>query len=95
MVAGSSGPITVPRDPKAAGPGDLLAAEPAIEMVGEAGTAESAVSMIRALWADMAVLDVRPPIRTLARRSARRRPIRGPVSAVIRHQAAKAAFPCR
>jgi hypothetical protein len=35
-------------------------------MVGEAGTAESAVSMIRALWADVAVLDVRPPIRTPA-----------------------------
>jgi len=40
---------------------DLLAAEPDMEVVGEAATAESAVSRVPLLGVDVAVLDVRLP----------------------------------
>jgi DNA-binding NarL/FixJ family response regulator len=40
---------------------DLLAAEPDIDVIGEAGTAESALRRIPALRPDVAVLDVRLP----------------------------------
>ena len=40
---------------------DLLEAEPGITVVGEAGTAESAIARIPALRPDVAVLDVRLP----------------------------------
>ncbi len=40
---------------------DLLAAEPDIEVVGEAATAESALSRVPVLRVDVAVLDVRLP----------------------------------
>ena len=40
---------------------DLLAAEPDMEVVGEAATAESAVSRVPVLGVDVAVLDVRLP----------------------------------
>jgi len=40
---------------------DLLAAEPVIDVIGEAGTAESALRRLPALRPDVAVLDVRLP----------------------------------
>ena len=40
---------------------NLLEAEPDIEVVGEAGTAESGLSRMRALRPDVALLDVRLP----------------------------------
>ena len=40
---------------------DLLEAEPDIKVIGEAGTASSAVARIPALKPDVAVLDVRLP----------------------------------
>src|SRR6266851_731392 len=40
---------------------DLLAAEPDIDVIGEAGTAESALRRLPALRPDVAVLDVRLP----------------------------------
>src|SRR5580698_15977 len=40
---------------------DLLAAEPDIDLVGEAGTASSALARMPALRPDVAILDVRLP----------------------------------
>src|SRR5215469_16134666 len=40
---------------------DMLEAEPGISVIGEAGTAESALARIPALMPDVAVLDVRLP----------------------------------
>jgi len=40
---------------------DMLEAEPGIQVIGEAGTARSALARIPALRPDVAVLDVRLP----------------------------------
>ena len=40
---------------------DLLEAEPGIQVIGKAGTAQSALARIPALRPDVAVLDVRLP----------------------------------
>jgi len=53
---------------------DLLEAEPDIQVIGEAGTASSALARIPALRPDVAVLDVRLPDATAYRCAGRSGP---------------------